>query len=65
MSYAVGYIFELDENADVDAFVHLAMNCFSMTNPKTRYCPFTDGMNNGEYNMETLAKANDDNIWFC
>lgn len=56
-------IFQPEKNADVDTLVHLAMNCFSMTNPNTGYCPFTDGMNAGEYNMETLAKANDDNIW--
>lgn len=56
-------IFQPEKNADVDAFVHLAMNCFSMTNPKTGYCPFTDGIESGDYNLETLANANDDNIW--
>ncbi len=56
-------LFQPEKNADVDAFVLLAMNCFSMTNPDTGYCPFTDGMNSGDYNMETLANANDDNIW--
>lgn len=56
-------IFQPEKNADVDALVHLAMNCFAMTNPKTGYCPFTEGVNSGEYNMDTLANANDDNIW--
>ncbi len=56
-------IFQEEKNANVDAFVLLAMNAFSITNPKTGYCPFSDGMESGDYNMETLANANDDNIW--
>lgn len=56
-------IFQPEKNADVDAFVHLAMNSFSMTNPETGYCPFSEGISSGDYNMQTLAKANDENIW--
>jgi len=58
-----GMVFQPEKNANIDAFVLLAMNIFSMKNLKTGYCPFTDGFNSGDFDMEILTKLNDDNLW--
>ncbi len=56
-------IFQPEKNADVDAFVVLAVNIFAMENKKTGYNPFTSLFEQGVYTTQTIADVNDDGIW--